>query len=249
MLYHKKKVAIFDIDGTLFRSSLHLMLIHELNDSGYFSKDDTAKINHALINWKDRSGDNAFWNYVSSVTNIYNKELSRLSVEKYKALTEKIFDKYKDHVYKYPQRMISVLKKQGYKILALSGSQEEMISLFCQYHGFDGWSGSIQEIEDGKFNGNILSTHDNKLSSLNNLLERHGLDLENSIGIGDTLGDLEILQSVTYPIAFNPNKELYEFAQKNSWDIVIERKDLQIHLKKQKGEYKLNQNLFPTEFV
>lgn len=249
MSYHKRKVAIFDIDGTLFRSSLHLMLIHELSDSGYFSKKDTDQINYALTNWKERGGDNAFWDYVSSVTDIYTKELSKLSIEKYKDLTKKVFDKYKDHVYTYPRHLISELKRRDYKLLALSGSQEEMVSLFCQYHGFDGWSGSIHEIEDGKFNGNTLSTHNNKLPSLNNLLEQHGLDLSNSIGIGDTLGDLEVLKSVTHPIAFNPNKELYEFAQRNSWDIVIERKDTQIRLEERGGEYKLTKTLIPMDLA
>ena len=54
----------------------------------------------------------------------------------------------------------------------------------------------------------------------------HGLSLEDSYGIGDTESDGSFLQLVEHPIAFNPNQNLKEQAEKEQWRIVVEKKDV-----------------------
>jgi len=44
---------------------------------------------------------------------------------------------------------------------------------------------------------------------------------------------------VEKPIAFNPDKELYEIAAKTSWKIVLERKNMIYELEKDSGRYEL----------
>ncbi len=54
----------------------------------------------------------------------------------------------------------------------------------------------------------------------------HGLSLEDSYGIGDTESDGSFLRLMRHPIAFNPNQNLKEQAEKEHWRIVVEKKDV-----------------------
>jgi hypothetical protein len=53
------------------------------------------------------------------------------------------------------------------------------------------------------------------------------LSLQNSsVGREDTLSDVGFLELVWTPIAFNPNRSLFEVAQRRGWPIAVERKDV-----------------------
>ncbi len=43
-----KKLAVFDIDGTLFRWQLYHELVFRLKDLGYFNSDDAHELEAAL---------------------------------------------------------------------------------------------------------------------------------------------------------------------------------------------------------
>lgn len=49
--------------------------------------------------------------------------------------------------------------------------------------------------------------------------------------MGDTEGDVNMLNLVGKPIAFNPNLHLAKIAKKKAWQIVVERKDVIFELK------------------
>jgi phosphoserine phosphatase len=44
--------------------------------------------------------------------------------------------------------------------------------------------------------------------------------------VGDTEGDIPLLESVSRPICFNPNQNLYSYAKRMNWEVVVERKDV-----------------------
>ncbi|MDB5164640.1 MAG: family hydrolase, partial [Candidatus Saccharibacteria bacterium] len=44
---------------------------------------------------------------------------------------------------------------------------------------------------------------------------------------------------VEQPIAFNPSKDLFEHAQKEGWNVVLERKNMVYRLEPQDGRYQL----------
>jgi phosphoserine phosphatase len=44
--------------------------------------------------------------------------------------------------------------------------------------------------------------------------------------VGDTDGDIPLLESVARPICFNPNQRLFTHAKRVGWDVVVERKDV-----------------------
>ena len=65
-----------------------------------------------------------------------------------------------------------------------------------------------------------------KAKILQRAVEKEGLTLKGSIGVGDTESDIKFLKLVQRPICFNPNKKLYNHAKSVGWEIVVERKDV-----------------------
>jgi len=121
--------------------------------------------------------------------------------------------------------MVQKLKERGYYLIAISGSQIELIEQFAPFYGFDHWVGQEYERNNGVFTGSIFETHTNKDRLLKKLIEEKDLTLADSYGFGDSSGDISMLELVENPIAFNPDKPLAKHAQTSGWDIVVERKN------------------------
>ena len=66
----------------------------------------------------------------------------------------------------------------------------------------------------------------NKANIVRRAIEKENLTLKGSIGVGDTEGDIPVLEMVDNPICFNPNMLLYKTAKRNDWKVVVERKDV-----------------------
>ena len=121
------------------------------------------------------------------------------------------------------------MRKRGYYIVAISQSPKTILDEFCAEYGFDKVYGRIYEIGPRDlFTGvvNEASLISDKAKVIDRVLEKEGLTLEDSVGVGDTEGDIPLLESVATPICFNPNQKLYDHALKRGWQVVVERKDV-----------------------
>ncbi|MEY2665726.1 MAG: hypothetical protein RLZZ480_831 [Candidatus Parcubacteria bacterium] len=133
-------------------------------------------------------------------------------------------------VYRYTRDLIPELKKQGYTLIAISQSPKTILDEFCEQYGFDKVYGRIYEIgPQDRFTGVVTDEHliKNKSNIVKRIFERHtDLSHKGSIAVGDTEGDIPLLESVERPICFNPNQALYTHAKRNGWEVVVERKDV-----------------------
>ncbi|MNT42094.1 hypothetical protein D3C72_1784940 [compost metagenome] len=136
-----------------------------------------------------------------------------------------MLDKKAENVYVYTRDLIKQLKADNYFIIAISGSQQELVEPFAQRYGFDAWIGQQWERGDEFFTGNVVKTHTGTDRIIQRLIDEHNLTLEGSYAVGDSNGDSGMLSIVDNPIAFNPTYELLEKALENNWKVVIERKN------------------------
>jgi len=150
-----------------------------------------------------------------------------------------VFDEYKDQVYTYTRELVKQLKKDGYLLFAISGSQIEIVSKIAKHYGFDDCVGTIYEHEGDKFTGAMTAHLGGKHVVLRELIDKHHADTAGSIAVGDAASDISMLEMVETPIAFNPERNLFEHAKTKGWKIVIERKNIVYELKKQDGRYVL----------
>jgi HAD superfamily phosphoserine phosphatase-like hydrolase len=134
------------------------------------------------------------------------------------------------HVYRYTRGLLKDLKAQGYYLVAISQSPKTILDDFCQQYGFDKVYGRVYEIgPQDRFTGAIHDEHliKNKANIVKRVFDRNPeLKKADSVAVGDTDGDIPLLESVAHPMCFNPNKKLYTHAKRVGWNVVVERKDV-----------------------
>lgn len=222
-----KKVAVFDIDGTLFRSGLQREVFYELTKLGVISQEMIDETTAKFRQWRHRTHGNAFEEFDAVMVSAMDTTLPHLKVSDYEKAAQAVMKKRADNVYVYTRDLIKSLKKKGYFLLAISGSQHELVGPFAKKYGFDAWTGQEWEMDTKQqnFTGKRTYTHTDKEKILNTFLSNHDLTMKGSIAVGDSGGDISILKTVDHPIAFNPTHDLLEAALENNWKIVIERKN------------------------
>jgi HAD superfamily hydrolase (TIGR01490 family) len=222
-----KKVAIFDIDGTLFRSSLLVELVKELVNEGVFPKKAKLEYDRAEEKWLNRKGSYA--DYLRTLIRSYMKHLKGVKYADVHRVSEKVVEIHKDRVYRHTRDLIKDLKKKKYYLVAISQSPKVILDMFCQRMGFDKVYGRLYETgPQGKFTGKVVDLHliANKANVVRRVIKKEGLTLKDSLAVGDSEGDIPMLELVDHPICFNPNSKLYKHAKRTGWKVVVERKDV-----------------------
>ncbi len=234
-----RKFAVFDIDGTLIRWQLYHAIADTLAKEGHINASNYRKIRESRMAWKRRTGETSFKVYERQVVLAYEKALGKLTFEQFDSAVSDVFDEYKDQVYRYTHGLIVRLKKKGVFLLAISGSQTEVVKKVANYYGFDDYVGTIYEYSDQHFTGKKKVAAFDKAGILTKLVKKHGLTYRGSIAVGDSESDAAMMELVERAIAFNPDQLLFEIAKKSGWYLVIERKNMIYELESVDGKYQL----------
>lgn len=222
-----RKVAIFDIDGTIFRSSLLIELVEVLIELKLFSVSVRTEYEREKMRWLDREGD--YEAYIMAVVGVFMKNIKGMPYGEFMRASELVVARYRHRTYKYTEALIKELKAEGYFLLAISQSPKGTLDLFCKDVGFDKTYGRLYETDETAcFTGNVVDEQliANKATIVRRAIEKEGLTLAGSVGVGDTEGDISFLELVERPICFNPNLKLYNHAKDMKWETVVERKDV-----------------------
>ncbi len=223
----KQKVAVFDVDGTIFRSSLLIQLVEAMIENGAFPAEAKEEFEDERQKWMDREGD--YQTYIDAVVAAFRKHLKGVPYKSLEDASYKVVDVQWKRTYRYTRDLLKDLKEQGYFLLAVSHSPKTVLDKFCPRLGFDKTYGIFYEIGPTEaFTGAVGEEHliYNKANILKRAVEKENLTLNDSVGVGDTESDIPFLELVAKPICFNPNQKLYRYAKLHDWDVVVERKDV-----------------------
>lgn len=226
-----KKVAIFDIDGTVFRSSLLIELTDALIQEGIFRSKVSKLYARAHENWLNKKGP--YEEYIEAVVRAFRRNIRGVRYQEFSKVAKKVVAFHQNRIYRYTRDLTRNLKKKDYYLLAISQSPQRIVKEFCGKLGFDKIYGQLYEIDRQKrFTGRILHLKLilDKAEILKRAVEKEKLTLKGSVGVGDTESDIAFLKMVEKPICFNPNQKLYQYAKRAGWKIVVERKDVVYHL-------------------
>lgn len=219
-----KPLAIFDIDGTIFRSALMFELFRGLVAHNILPGSALLEIDEHHRAWLNRRG--AYLAFKEAFVGTYMKHIRGLRVEDVARVSHMVMHEHKERVYVYTRELVTTLSAT-HTLIAISGSPLEIVQEFQRHWSFDYAFGSVYEIQNGFYTGESTGmVSENKTKKLNEVLAENGFTLENSVGIGDTESDIYFLEMVEHPIAFNPNRELHDHARARGWKIVVERKDV-----------------------
>lgn len=223
----KNPVAVFDIDGTVFRSSLLIELVEKMLAAGLFPAEAREEFDLLERQWRDREG--RYEDYINAVVAVFLKNIKGVFYGDMADVGRELVAMQSKRVYRYTRDLISELKSEGYYLVAISQSPKTILDEFCRQYGFDKVYGRMYETgPQDRFTGNVIDEHliANKANIVSRVIEKEGLTREGSVGVGDTEGDIPLLESVELPICFNPNQSLLDYAKRRDWKVVVERKDV-----------------------
>ncbi len=223
----KTKLAIFDIDGTIFRKNLHFVLINEL----VFMKVFPRKVKDILVDvyadWLEHEG--TYEKYRTSLIDLYSQYIKNCKREDVIKASKEVIYFHEKRTYLFAEKLIKKLKKDNYCIIAISGSPSEVVEEYNRKHlKFDKVFGSSYELDEkGSYTGNVIfEPTKNKGEVARQFAAENNIDFKDSYGIGDTESDASFLDLVESPIVFNPNQNLKKIAEKKKWKIIVEKKDV-----------------------
>jgi HAD superfamily hydrolase (TIGR01490 family) len=223
----KKRVAVFDIDGTIFRSSLLIELTEMLVAEKIFPAGARNAYAASYRRWLERK--DSYEKYIAAVIRTFEKNLKGVREKDFTRVAKRVVTFHRNRVYRYTRDLIKRLRHRGYYLLAITHSPKYIADGFGKHLGFNKVYGRLLELDKkGRFTGRTM--HEDliwdKAKILERAVEKENLTLRGSIGVGDTESDISFLRLVEKPICFNPNMALYRAAKHRGWKVVVERKDV-----------------------
>jgi len=229
----KNIAAFFDVDGTIYRDSLLIEIFKKLVkfgiiDEKYWVNDVKPK----FLNWDNRHG--TYDDYLLKLVEIYRYNISGFDKSIIEHIAEQIVSEKGERVYTYARDRIEWHKKQGHKVIAISGSPSLLVKPFVEMYGLDDFAATVYKYDtDNKFTNEVIPMWDNKSKQqvLKSFVEKYNIDVASSYAYGDTTGDISMFNLTGNPTAINPNHELLDLIKntselKGKINIVVERKNV-----------------------
>lgn len=133
---------------------------------------------------------------------------------------------FKDHVSKrISAKGISRIeehRRNGDKIMLLSGMPEFLLRNFSEHLAIDEYIGSTLEVNKEMFTGRTIGPFplaEGKIEVLRPLLEKYRLDWSDLTAYADHGLDRCLLEKVGHPVAVNPRDDLKRIAENNGWPV------------------------------
>lgn len=225
---HLKRLAIFDIDGTIFRSSLLIELVDALIEADIFKPGVARFYERDKKKWLDRTGN--YETYIDNVVAAFKKNMQGVRRRDFLRVTKRVVALRQKRVYRFTRDLAHSLGRRGYYLVAISHSPKDIVGPFARHLGFHKTYGILYEVDlgTGRFSGKMLYANliADKAKIVTRVLEKEHVTLEGSVGVGDTESDIPFLRLVDRPICFNPNQKLCMVARRRGWEVVVERKDV-----------------------
>ncbi|MEH2370701.1 HAD family hydrolase [Nostoc sp.] len=224
------KVAALDIDGTLYPGALGLQLLQALAANGISDKSKSKNVFEVVEKYRLNEID--FQTMSTSAYTLYAEAIAGISQAVMQHIANQVWLQERTKLFAFVPKLIDILKSQGYSIVLISGSPDEIVCCLAQEFGISKYQGSIFATYQGKYTGkvNLLSgSLGKKYSIFLQMAKDWKVNLEESLAIGDSITDTPLLEIVSKPLVFEPHPSLMLLAQQKSW-LVTNRNDIVKHV-------------------
>ena len=216
----KKRVAFFDVDGTLLKSTIvHCYVWMRSSQMPFFLKHlwligFLPKIVYYLI--LDSISRTRF-------NQVFYRNYRDLEVAEMKALSMEIFETYiRPKIFSEAVSQIQEHKEQGTTVALVTGSLDFIVQPIADYLAVDAILAPQLCEEDGRFTGELTTVPligEEKAKAVRGYADQHEISLEESYAYGDSQSDLPMLECVGNPVVVNPGKALRQKALESGWEL------------------------------
>ena len=208
--------AFFDLDGTLLAApSVERRFIFYLLTRGLFRPAQFARCAERFI------------------TNIARNRRAAMGANKayFSGMSTRCAENWSRQLASRPVKLFSDGLRQlafhfaeGHRIFLITGAPAPLAELVVSYFSVPlTIIGTQLEVRDGLWTGEIAGEHvcgTAKQRAIVQLAAAHNLDLARSFAYGDSVSDLPMLETVGYPAAVNPSRNLERAARARNWRVL-----------------------------
>lgn len=210
-------VAFFDMDHTILGTDASVSWKRFLVDIGLAPAEDRAKADYYLdLYHKGRTP-------VREFVKFQYREFVGRTIEEMQVLTRKHFEqRIRPYIYPDAQAVIDDFGVRNIPTVLVTGTNRHIAEPIIEAMRITTLLPTEPEVVDGKFTGGYLKPFLYKRGKLQKAIE-HCDALQTSMDraafFADSINDLEMLESVGFPVAVNPSKKLLEQAHARGWAV------------------------------
>lgn len=216
----KKRVAFFDVDGTLLKSTIVHYYIYLRSAvmpfplKYFWLIGFLPKTIYYLI--LDRISRTRF-------NQVFYRNYRGMVVAEAKALSAKMFEtSLRPKIFAEAVSQIQEHKEQGTAVVLVTGSLDFIVQPIADYLGVDAVLAPQLREADGRFTGELTTAPligEEKAKAVRSYANRHEISLAESYAYGDSGSDLPMLECVGNPVAVNPGKKFRQKALESGWEM------------------------------
>lgn len=224
------KVAALDVDGTLYPGALGLQLLQALTANGIIARSKSEDIFQVIHKYRLNKID--FQTMTNSAYTLCAEAIAGSSQTVVQSIAKQVWQQERSKLFSFVPKLIDTLKNQGYSLVLISGSPNEIVGCLAEEFRIPKYQGSSFATHQGKYTGkiNILSgVLGQKSSIFLDMVKNWKVNLDKSFAIGDSITDTALLQIVGKPVVFEPHPSLMLVAQEKGW-LVTNRNDVVKHI-------------------
>jgi HAD superfamily hydrolase (TIGR01490 family) len=222
----KEKLAVFDLDGTLFDGQVWKALVGYMWHKQVNRRATAAYVarnmsRYTLYKAKLMRRDYVWDRFARELMGM----LGGLSVSAIPPLANDLFERHiAAQLDKHLLSEWAYFGRHGYQRIILSGSPTVLVSAIGRALDATTVLGTEAEIVNGNLTGRIVGDLVHGKAKMNRLLayvaeQGWGVDWHNSHAFGDSYTDLMVLSLMGHPHAVRPDAKLHAHAQANGWRV------------------------------
>jgi HAD superfamily hydrolase (TIGR01490 family) len=216
----QRAAAFFDLDKTLMAGSSGVFFARAAYESGMISRGRLARDVYENLRFRlrgstDERADDVRRRVGAMIAGVRVRDLERLTPRVLAGVLPRL----------YPEMLARAYAHQdaGIPVYILTAASQEMADLLARVLAFDGGLGSRSEIVDGRYTGRPagpFNYREGKVTSMRELAEREGIDLDASFAYSDSESDVPMLRAVGHAVVVNPDPHLRRIAAEEAWEVV-----------------------------
>jgi phosphoserine phosphatase len=214
------KIAVLDVDGTIFDGAVGLHLLHALVDRGLCDTAIAGGI-FELLKLYARGGLER-GAMVEQTTRQLGLAIAGRDHRQVDAVGIEVVERTRGHVFPFVAGFLADLARRGYAILLISSSPEQVVAPLAASLGVPDHRGALFTVSQGKYTGEverIPGAPGQKQRILEAYLREMAAPPERIFAMGNSLSDLNVLELADYPLVFEPEPSLRRIAEAHGWTV------------------------------
>lgn len=217
----EKGIVLLDIDGTVYEGFILLPFASFQVKEGVLSEVNFAQVKSDIESYRSGQWDYEF--FAEMVLKSWARGLEGVSYEKVLEQSQRFLQGSGNNFYPYLSKIIDLLQ-ETHDFYFVTGEPQFLGQATTELFGVNGHISSEFEVENGYFTGRVqraLAKRWEKREAIAPVLSNYLVD--RSLALGDTPGDIEMLEMVHHAVCVNPAPDLEKYAKEKGWNVVTDK--------------------------